>query len=259
MRAAPSSRIPRWLLGMLVPLALAACSGQPLYSQLTEAQANDMVSALLNANINADKKVLDGGKWSIVVPQHDFARAVQVLRSNGLPREDFQSLGDVFKKQGFVSSPLEERARLIFGTSQELSHSIASIDGVIQARVHLTLPEPDPLSKEVKPATASVLVKYMEGFNLPRQREAIKTLVVNGVEGLTPDRVSVVMVPGRSIASSTPSQTLADSIFGWPGLLGMFGLGLIGMAGWRLSRRPAGVLRQQLRSAAITSLAEPAE
>lgn len=259
MRLTPSSRAPRWLLGMLVPLALAACSSQPLYSQLTEAQANDMVSALLNADISADKKVLDGGKWSVSVPQQDFARAVQVLRSNGLPREDFQSLGDVFKKQGFVSSPLEERARLIFGTSQELSHSIASIDGVIQARVHLTLPEPDPLSKEVKPATASVLVKYMEGFNLPRQREAIKTLVVNGVEGLTPERVSVVMVPGRSIASSAPSRTIAESVFGWPGLLSLFGLGLVGMAGWRLARRPSGARQQHLRPATITALAEPAE
>ncbi len=259
MRTALPLRVPRWLLALLVPLALGACSSQPLYSQLTEAQANDMVSALLNANISAEKKVLDGGKWSVAVPQSDFSRAVQVLRSNGLPREDFQSLGDVFKKQGFVSSPLEERARLIFGTSQELSHSIASIDGVIQARVHLTLPEPDPLSKETKPATASVLVKYMEGFNLPRQREAIKTLVVNGVEGLTPDRVSVVMVVGRSISSSAPSQMLMESVFGWPGLLGIFGFGLVGIALWQLPKRAFGAHRQPSRNAAVTILAEPAE
>lgn len=251
MRLVPLSR--SFLLAAM--LVLAACSMQTVYSQLTETQANDMVSALLNANIKAEKTTVDGEKWSVSVPTDDFSRAVELLRSNGLPRQDFQTLGEVFKKQGFVSSPLEERARLIFATSQELSQSISAIDGVVQARVHLTLPEPDPLSKEAKPATASVLVKYREGFNLPRQREAIKSLVVNGVEGLTVDRVSVVMVPGKSVASPPPSPSLLDSVFGWPGLVSIMGLGLLGLAWSRCPNLPFSYARR-MRRATLPAVAE---
>jgi type III secretion protein J len=180
-------------------LLLMACSQQNLYSNLSETQANDMVAVLLDAGIDASKTPADKEQWQVSVSQNQFARAVEVLKSNGFPRKDFDTLGSIFKKEGFASSPLEERARLNYGMSQELSNSIRNIDGVIEARVHLTMPEPDPLSKEAKPASASVFVKYRPGFDLRSETGAIKSLVTNAVEGLTYDRVSVIMTPSRTI------------------------------------------------------------
>lgn len=180
-------------------LLLMACSQQNLYSNLSETQANDMVAVLLDAGIDASKTPADKEQWQVSVSQNQFARAVEVLKSNGFPRKDFDSLGSIFKKEGFASSPLEERARLNYGMSQELSNSIRNIDGVIEARVHLTMPEPDPLSKEAKPASASVFVKYRPGFDLRSETGSIKSLVTNAVEGLTYDRVSVIMTPSRTI------------------------------------------------------------
>ena len=127
----------------------------------------------------------------------------------GLPHENYDSLGTVFKKEGFTSTPLEERARLIYGLSQELSRTISEIDGVVQARVHLTMPEADPLSREAKPSAASVFVKYRTGFDLRSQTAAIKALVTNGIDGLTYERVSVVMVPAQALpAVATPQNSI---------------------------------------------------
>lgn len=195
-------------LSATAALALAACGTQELHRDLTEDQANAIVAALAEKGIASDKQGGDEGTWSIGVADGDFAQAVSVLREQGLPGENFVSLGDVFKKEGFTSSPLEERARLIFGLSQELSQTVSAIDGVVQARVHITMPETDPLTREVPASSASVFVKYRPGFRVENQTGPIKTLVANSVEGLTYDRVSVVMVP----AAAPVAQPVKDDL-----------------------------------------------
>ena len=202
-----------FLFLILVMLLLAACSKQELHRDLTENQANEVVAALSEAGISSSKEALEDNIWSVSVAEDDFSQAVQLLRTTGLPRERFDSLGDVFKKEGFTSSPLEERARLIYGLSQELSHTISEIDGVVQARVHLTLPQPDPLSREVPLSSASVFIKYRPGFDLDSQTAAVKSLVANSIEGLSYDKVSVVMVPGVAPVAKANDNLLPG--FGW--------------------------------------------
>lgn len=199
----------RLLLPLLAALALAACGTEELHRDLDENQANAIVAALSQEGIAATKEPgEEDDTWTVGVGQSEFAEAVSILRAQGLPGETFKSLGDVFAKEGFTSSPLEERARLIYGLSQELAHTISAIDGVVQARVHMTLPEPDPLTQEGPPSSASVFVKYRPGFSLEKQTGAIKTLVANSIEGLAYERVSVVMVPSAAPAAATPVPTV---------------------------------------------------
>jgi type III secretion protein J len=87
-------------------LMLAACSEQELYGQLTERQANEMVAALRSAGIAADKTSQEG-KFSITTSRNDFSQAVRTPNAQGYPRESFDTMGKVFKREGFVSSPLE--------------------------------------------------------------------------------------------------------------------------------------------------------
>jgi type III secretion protein J len=197
---------------LALALLLAACGGQEIHTGLSENEANEMVAVLSTAGVSAAKAAGDKETWSVSVDDGDFARAVEVLRANGLPREEFESLGTVFKKEGFTSSPLAERARLIYGLSQELSRTISGIDGVVQARVHMTMPEADPLSRAAAPASASVFVKYRPGFDLRNQTGAIKSLVTNGVEGLSYDRVSVVMVAAKPLP--VPARSALSGIAG---------------------------------------------
>lgn len=241
--AAPQRRPGLWLVLLLALLLLGGCGRHEVYGKLTESSANEMIAVLSQAGISATKVRGEKEDWSVAVDQADFAKAVETLRANGLPRPDYDSLGTVFKKEGFTSTPLEERARLIYGLSQELSRTISEIDGVVQARVHLTMPEADPLSREAKPSAASVFVKYRTGFDLRSQTGAIKSLVTNSIEGLSYDRVSVVMVPAQALPAASRDEDAVDAgtIARIAAAIVAFGLiGFAAQAFWR-GRRKAGV------------------
>jgi len=202
------------LAPMLVLALLAGCSNHELYSQLTERQANEMVAVLRSAGIEADKKAQEG-KFSVLTSKGDFSQAVRTLNAQGYPRESFDSMGKVFKREGFVSSPLEERARLMHAMSQEISNTIASIDGVVTARVHLVVPERNPLIDKVQPAAAAVFIKHRPERNLSGQISQIKALVVNSIEGLSYDNVTVALFPAEGMpadpTSPAPKGAPADS------------------------------------------------
>ena len=227
--------------GLLLALAalFAGCGEQELYGGLSQRQANEMVAVLRNAGIAADKQPRDAASFAIVAPKADFAQAIELLRANGYPREGFDTLGGVFKKEGFVSSPLEERARLNYALSQEIANTIASIDGVVIARVHLAVPEKDPLADKHLPASASVFVKHRPSVDLSTRVSQIKALVVNSIEGLPYDNVTVALFPAEPLPSrATPApRPVIDPALLW----GLGGAGLLaltlGGSFWWLQRR----------------------
>jgi type III secretion protein J len=185
-------------------LLLAACGEEELYSKLTETQVNEMIAVLQSAGISATKKENGEAGWTLLTDKGDFGRAVEVLHSQGYPREDYASLGTVFKREGLVSSPTEEKARLVYGMSQELSHTISEIDGVVQARVHLVLPDNQPLAETGQPASASVFIKYRPGTNIETQIGKVKALIVNSVQGLKYENVSVETFPAQPLPTVAP-------------------------------------------------------
>ncbi|PZN94071.1 MAG: EscJ/YscJ/HrcJ family type III secretion inner membrane ring protein [Alphaproteobacteria bacterium] len=230
-------------------LLLAACGRADLYTGQSERHANEMVAILKTAGIDAGKQKVDGGQagtsWTVTAPEGDFSRATRLLGAQGYPRAAYESLGSIFKKEGFVSSPFEERARLDYALAQELQHSISIIDGVMESRVHVTQPARDPLSDVVRPASASVVIVYRPGANLEGQVGQLRALVVNAVEGLAPENVTVVLSAAQpsSLAAAEPGlgERLGDGLrallapvlaivalaLGWPAL-----------RRWQLRRRP---------------------
>ena len=190
-----------------VSVLLAGCSEQELYSNLSERGANEMVAVLRSAGIDAEKKSQEG-RFSITTARSDFSQAVRTLNAQGYPRETFDSMGKVFKREGFVSSPLEERARLVHAMSQEISNTIANIDGVVTARVHLVVPERNPLIDKPQPAAASVFIKHRPEKDLSAQVAQIKALVVNSIEGLAYENVTVALFPAEGL-SGEPTKKAA--------------------------------------------------
>ena len=175
-------------------LALAGCDKEVrLYSNLEESQANGVMAALVSSGIACTKSAGDEGTWNLTIADKDFARAAGICEEKGLPRQKYAGVGQVFKKSGMVSSPSEERIRFMDAVAQDLSRTISMIDGVIDARVHIVLPENDPFAKNTIPSSAAVAVRSRWDADLKDEIAHIKSLVKNAVEGLKYEKISVTL------------------------------------------------------------------
>jgi type III secretion protein J len=190
---------------------LAGCK-EILYSQLGEQEANEMIAVLATNGVNVSKTFVDK-HWGIQVASSQIPLAMQVLTREGLPRGRYASLGDMFKREGIVSTPTEERIRFIHGVSQELSRTLSMIDGVLAARVHIVLPQNDPLADRARPSSASVFIRHRTDMDLQGSLTSIKSLVVRSVEGLSHDSVYVTLFPAERVALNPPVAA-TDTILG---------------------------------------------
>lgn len=238
----------RHLLALVAVLFLAACQ-EDLHTGLDEGEANEIVAVLQDSGISASKRSAGKEGFAVTVERAQFAQAVDLLRRNGLPRPRFDTIGAVFKKEGLISSPVEERARFIYALSQELAQTVQLIDGVLSARIHVVLPENEPLRKDLKPSSASVFIRHRPEIGIDALVPQIKMLVANSIEGLSYDRVSVIAVAapgGPALAAREPPLTRVAGLWVDPasaqpamigiGLLMVVAVGSIGLNVWQALR-----------------------
>jgi type III secretion protein J len=231
----------RIFTSLLLTLLLGACSRPlELMSSIPEAEANDVMAALQNEGIHADKVSGKEGMVGITIESAAVGRAVDLLRSKGLPHQRYAGMGQVFKKEGLISSPLEERARYLYALSQELGATLSQIDGVVVARVHVVLPERGSAGDPSMPSSAAVFIKYQDGYNLDVLQPQIRRLVNNSIPGLTPDKVSIVLfnslaLPARRAEQAASNWALAASLAALPAAVVAAG----GYFGWRQRRSRA--------------------
>ncbi|MFY3287082.1 type III secretion inner membrane ring lipoprotein SctJ [Achromobacter xylosoxidans] len=259
-----------WLIGSLLLLLamLTACGARvDLLAAVPESEANEVLSVLLDAGIAAQKSAGKAGV-AINVQADQVAQALAVLRARGLPRERFDGMGQIFRKEGLVSSPLEERARYIYALSQELANTLSQMDGVIAARVHVVLPERGGVGEEATPSTAAVFIKTQPGYALDALLPQIRRLVIHAIPGLSEDKVSVALINAQPAAARAQAPTArGDEGRGASPLLfgALVGVGvalllaLLAAGGWFAWRRAPHSLRDRLTSGkrAVAPTTEP--
>ena len=173
---------------------LAGCDKEAtLHAGLEERQANLVIAALLDSGINCHKSPGEEGTWNVTVVESRFAEAVNLLERKGLPRRPHQGIGEVFKKTGMISSPSEERIRFMDALAQDLAKTISGIDGVVDARVHVVLPENDPFARHVLPSSAAVAIRSRWDADIADVIPSIKGLVKNSIEGLSAEKIMVTI------------------------------------------------------------------
>jgi type III secretion protein J len=221
----------RWLLPLLLVVGLCSCKSE-LFERLDERDANEMLATLYSAGLSAAKRTQDDKTWSVEVEERDMPAALRILAEHGLPREQFANAGELFKKEGLVSTPAEERIRYIYTVSQELSSTLSQIDGVIVARVHPVIPANDPLATQIRPSSASVFIKYRRDADLEAMAPPIKNLVMRSIEGLTYENISLTFVAAEGLPRVATPPSLDSNHGPMKAMIGGFGmLSLLVLAG----------------------------
>ncbi|TKK34718.1 EscJ/YscJ/HrcJ family type III secretion inner membrane ring protein [Pseudomonas sp. CFBP13528] len=188
---------------LIVALMLGGCSERvELHRQLSEQEANEVIAELADKHIRAQKVPAKDGV-TVTINTRDIGRAVRTLEAAGLPRVARTTLGDTFRKEGVISTPLEERARYIYALSQELEATLSNIDGVIVARVHVVLPERIAPGEPVQPASASVFIKHDPRLDPDNVSARVRRMVASSIPGMAtaidnPQKLTVIFVPAAA-------------------------------------------------------------
>ena len=170
---------------------------QLLYARLGDKDAAAVISYLESQNIPHQ---VTGGGSAVQVPANLVYKIRMDLAGKGLPSGDGVGF-EIFDKGQFGLSDFVQRTNYLRAVQGELARTIAQLQGVRGARVMIVQPENRLLLTEqgVK-STASVFVDVGGGRLELDQVNAIRHLVANAVQGLTPDQVAVVDNRGRTLS-----------------------------------------------------------
>lgn len=182
-------------------IALVIWSRRPemqlLYAGLDEKDSSAIISQLQSQNI--PYQITSGG-GAVLVPADQVHKLRMELAGKGIPSGEGVGF-EIFDKGQFGLSDFVQRTNYLRALQGELARTISQLAGVRGARVMIVQPESRLLLTEqgVKP-TASVFVDLGGGRLELDQVNAIRHLVANAVQGLTPDQVAVVDNRGRVLS-----------------------------------------------------------
>lgn len=207
--------------GVLVGLALAIAAGlwiffwsqspayAPLYAGLDGKDAAQVADALRSANIPYK---LDPVSGAITVPGAQIHEARLRLAAQGLPGGSRAGMELIEGEQGFGTSQFVETARYQSALETELARTIASLQPVKGARVHLAMPKISAFTRQRDPASASVVVELHPGRKLEQnQVAAVVHMVASSIPNLSSERVTVIDQTGRLLSDQDANSEEAVS------------------------------------------------
>ncbi|XYK79851.1 MAG: flagellar basal-body MS-ring/collar protein FliF [Labrenzia sp.] len=173
-----------------------------LYNELTLEDSAAIVSQLESQGVQF-KLAREGA--SIMVPQEQVARLRMQLAAEGLPTGG--SIGyEIFDRSDTLgATSFVQNINHLRAMEGELSRTISSLDRIRSARVHLVIPERQLFQRDRRPPSASIVLNVRGGLG-PGEIRAVQHLVATAVDGLDPDKVSIVDESGRLLASGASSD-----------------------------------------------------
>lgn len=169
-----------------------------LYADLDLKDSAQIVSKLDAMNIPYQVK---GDGSTIMVPADQVPRLRLTMAETGIPHSG--SIGyEIFDKNDALgTTSFQQGVNEMRAQEGELERSIASINVVDQARVHLVLPKRELFSRDKQEPSASIVLKLLGSVPLTKQQiAAIQNLVASAVPGLKTNRISIIDQAGNLLA-----------------------------------------------------------
>jgi flagellar M-ring protein FliF len=174
----------------------------PLFTDLSMQDSSTIVKDLERHAIPYELKH-DGA--TVLVPKEQVLRVRMKLAESGLPRGG--GIGyEIFDKSDTLgATSFIQNINHLRALEGELARTIRALSRVETARVHLVLPERPLFSREKVEPSASIVLK-VRGMLETQQVRAIRHLVASAVNGLKPERVSIVDEAGRLLADGAAGE-----------------------------------------------------
>ena len=141
----------------------------------------------------------------ILVPKDKVTRLRMKLAEGGLPKGGGVGYEIFDKSDALGTTSFVQNINHLRALEGELARTIRGIDRIQAARVHLVLPERPLFSRETPEPSASIVVR-VRGTLEAQQIHAIRHLVASSVNGLKPQRVSIVDESGQLLADGAASD-----------------------------------------------------
>jgi flagellar M-ring protein FliF len=175
----------------------------PLFTDLSVDDSSAIIKDLERQGIPNDLKS-EGA--IILVPKEQVPRLRMKLAESGLPKGGGVGYEIFDKSDALGATSFVQNINHLRAMEGELARTIRAIERVQQARVHLVLPERPLFSRDKAEPSASIVLK-VRGTLEAQQVRAIRHLVASAVNGLKPQRVSVVDEAGRLLADGSADET----------------------------------------------------
>jgi flagellar M-ring protein FliF len=141
----------------------------------------------------------------ILVPKDKVTRLRMKLAEGGLPKGGGVGYEIFDKSDALGTTSFVQNINHLRALEGELARTIRGIDRIQAARVHLVLPERPLFSRETPEPSASIVVR-VHGSLEQQQIRAIRHLVASSVNGLKPQRVSIVDETGNLLADGAATD-----------------------------------------------------
>lgn len=200
-------------LGLAVVLWSTEEKYRPLMNSNNTYDAQEVIEVLQLQNIKFD---IDPVSGLILVKESDLHRARLTIAGAGLSSDKTIGFELLDQDQGLGTSQFMETTRYRRGLEGELARTIASMNQIKAARVHLAIPRQSVFVRDNREAKASVFVDLLAGSQLEKEHvNAITNLVSTSVTDLDPESVTIVDQKGRLLSDfdEDPESTQTERQF----------------------------------------------
>lgn len=168
-----------------------------LYGNLDETSRNQIEEYLQDKDI--PYRLLDDGK-TIAIPEEEVYETRIDLAKEGIPKIGGAGF-ELFDRSSFGMTEFMQNVNYQRALEGELARTIASLDEVESARVHLSIPKDRLFVTKDTESKAAVVIDLAENTDITRdQVKSIAFLVSGAIKGLAPENVQIVDTSGRLLS-----------------------------------------------------------